>query len=175
MSKSVNGWPVIQAGSPLLHRWIIPGTNRALTLRQGSVGFILAHMALFFHEKVERLDTGPWDEWGHNVRPISGTSVYSNHSSATAEDLNAARHPYKVPIRNNFTDKQIKSIRRRLRLYRGTLAWGGNWSPTWVDGMHFEIVKPMPACERVARMLMRTPRGKRILKANPGQKKVILS
>jgi hypothetical protein len=177
MSSSVNGWPVLSPGSPKLHRWVLPGTQRAFTLRNGSVGFLLMHNALFIHEKVERLDLGTWDEWGHNVRPISGTSVYSNHSSGSATDLNSSRHPYKVAIEKTFTKKQISAIRNRLRLYRGVLTWGGNWSPKWVDGMHWEISdgKTMRDAERMAKLLMYTPRGRRILKANPGQKEVIIS
>lgn len=176
MSTTVNGWPVLQVGSPSLRRWNVPDTNRGLTLRDGSAGFLLIHMAVFFDEQIELLDRAGevWDEWGHAIRPVRGqTSGYSNHAGGIAEDLNATRHPLGVPIASTYTPVQVKAIRRRLRLYRGIVVWGGDWSRP--DGMHFEIKGELPACERLARLLMVTPRGRRILAANPGARNVILS
>lgn len=182
MSQSVNGWNVLQPGSSLLHRWPVPEwdddkPDRGFTLRRGSVGFLLVHLATWFHDEIERLDTGTWDEWGHAVRPITRTNLYSNHSSGTAVDLNATRHPYHVPVSRTFTKQQIERIRGRLRLYDDVIEWGGDWSPEWVDGMHFEIAPgtAMDDIEVVARRLMKSWRGKRILALSPGQEKVILS
>lgn len=167
--ETFNGWESLPVGSPLIHKWIVPETDRHLLIRRGSVGFLLVHNALYFHEEVERLDIGQWDDWGYAPRPPS------NHGSATATDLNAVRHPFHVPIHRTFTDKQIKQIRKRLRLYDGIIDWGGNWRDP--DGMHFEIAPgtPMAKCERKARQLADSPRGKRILRANPGQFRVIQS
>lgn len=182
MATSVNGFAVIQTsrtdGSlPRLRKWIIPGTGgRYLLIRDGSVGFILIHMALWFHEKVESLSVGVWDEWGWAVRPVRGqTTGYSNHSSGTAIDLNATQHPIGVAVSHTYTASQRRRIMRRLRLYRGLITWGGVWSRP--DGMHFEIAegKTLPQVERVARMLANSPRGRRILEANPGARKVIFS
>src|SRR4051812_28143633 len=97
--KSQNGYPVIETnrttGSlPRLRKWIIPGTDRHVFLRDGSVGFVLVHLALWFHNTIERLDRGVWDEWGWAVRPVRGqTTGYSNHAAGAAEDLNATLHP----------------------------------------------------------------------------------
>ncbi|HEX7717137.1 MAG TPA: M15 family metallopeptidase [Marmoricola sp.] len=178
MSTSQNGFPALASGSRLLHTWVIPAKHGTikLTLRNGSAGFILAHLALYMAEVV-----APWSivrskgNWGYAYRPIRGySSTLSNHSSGTAMDLDAPRHPLgKV---GTWTAKQVVKIHKRLawRLYRGAIRWGGDYHGR-KDEMHFEINVSLAVCERVAKRLMRTPRGKRLLKANPGQKAVILS
>jgi hypothetical protein len=40
--------------------------------------------------------------------------------------------------------------------------------------MHFELDRDLETCERVARRLLDSPRGRRILRDNPDQRKVIL-
>lgn len=175
MAKSQNGWFVALESD--LRKWIVPSTGRHLVLRDGSAGFLLVYLAVMFHRTVERLNiTGQeWDEWGYANRPVrgSGTTI-SNHASGTAEDLNATLHPLGVPITRTFTAKQIRRIRRILRWpLMNTLAWGGEWSRP--DGMHFELRVPLARAERVARLLIYTPIGRRIIKANPGARKVIFS
>lgn len=181
MSTTVNGWPVLDGDTdgplPRLRKWIIPGTDRYFLLRDGSLGFVLAHVILWFHEKVERLDLASdvWDEWGYALRPVRGqTTGYSNHAGGVAADVNATRHPMGVAIERTFTAEQIRRIRRRLRLYAGLVIWGGAWSRP--DGMHFEIARTtLRRVEVLARVLMKTRRGRRILAANPGAKRAILS
>lgn len=182
MATSVNGWPVIVANNPTgphprLRKWIVPGTNRHLFLRDGSVGFLIVHFALWWHRWVSPLDGGVWDEWGWAVRPVRGqTSGYSNHASGTAADLDATQYPRGVRILAVFKALTIRRIRLRLRLYGGVLGWGGNYRTT-PDGMHVEatVGSNIAQAERVARRLMLTPRGRRILAANPGARAVILS
>jgi hypothetical protein len=181
MATSANGYPVLfdtrtTGELPRLRKWVIPGTNRHVFLRDGSVGFLLVHFALWWHERIARLDARNtvWDEWGWAVRPIRGkTSGYSNHASASAIDLDATLHPIGVSIYKTFTKVQIARIRLRMAFFRGTLAWGGEWSRP--DGMHVEIAKPMFNVEKLARRLSTSPRGKRILAANPGAREVIFS
>lgn len=179
MSTTVNGWPVLDSDTtgplPRLRKWVIPGTDRHLLLRDGSCGFLLVHLALWFHEKIERLDLGIWDEWGHAVRPVRGqTTGYSNHAGGVAADLNATRHPLGVSVTRTFTATQVRKIRRRMRVYLGAVIWGGTWSRP--DGMHFELAPTtLAAVERRARALMLTQRGRRILAANPGAREAILS
>lgn len=182
MATSQNGWYVLESnrttGSlPRLRKWVIPGTNRHLYLRDGSAGFLLVHFALWWHRWVSRLDGGVWDEWGWAVRPIRGqTSGYSNHASGTAADLDATQYPRGVPILRVMKPVTITAIRVRLRLYGGVLGWGGNYTST-PDGMHVEINSgvTIARAEAVAKRLMNTPRGKAILAANPGAKAVIES
>lgn len=175
MSTSQNGWPVLPAGSPRLHKFVIPGADRHLILRNGSAGLILAHVALRVHELVERLDLGVWDEWGHAVRAIRGqTTGYSNHASGTAMDLNSTRHGLGTPTLQTWTPKQVEGIHHILSGYDGAVRWGGDYSGR-PDSMHFEINVPLAHAELVARELFRTPRGKRLLNSNSGVRAVVLS
>lgn len=174
MAVSQNGWPGLASDSALLHKWIVPGTNRYFVLRNGSAGFLLSHFSMWFHEKVERLDLGIWDDWAYAYREIREDTVLSNHASGTAVDLNATKHPLGVPTLSTFTQAQVDRIHRRLRTYRGVLRWGGDYQNR-PDAMHVEINKPLRDAERVARRLTETVRGEEILAANPGQKKVIFS
>ena len=178
---SQNRWPVIESNRttgplPRLRKFVVPGTGRHLFLRDGAAGFLLAHFALWWHEVISPLDGGVWDEWGWAVRPVRGQSTgYSNHASGTAADLDATQYPRGIAILARFKPLQVRLIRLRLRLYRGTLGWGGDYSRT-PDGMHVELTAcPLSQAERVARRLTRTPRGKRVLAANPGLLEVINS
>jgi hypothetical protein len=189
-TPTVNGWPVLEPGSDRLHTWTIPGTQRRITMRDGSAGFLLAHVALRFNDRVERLalpgesNAGP-DDGGYSHRPITGGSSWSQHATGTAMDLNWRRHPYGVPTRHTFTADQINTIHRWLRESYVTRAgrvieWGGDWpshpgSTAKPDAMHFQLSAGLDAAEHLARRLMETARGRKILDANPGQKRVILS
>lgn len=181
MSASVNGWPLLGGGTdgplPRLRKWVVPtpGTpgDRHLYLRDGSAGFLLVHLAVWFHERVERLDLGVWDEWGYAPRPVRGGTSPSNHASGTAMDLNATRHPMGVPVARTFTPAQLRAIRQRVKLYGGRIDWGGEWSRP--DGMHFELAPgtTLDGVERRARQLIDSPRGERVLAANPGALAII--
>ena len=186
MSTTVNGWAVIQSGRtsgslPRLRKFVLPDVKgqdnnpRHLYLRDGACGFVLMHNALWFHEEVERLDVGIWDEWGWAIRPVRGqTSGYSNHAGGVACDLNATRHPLGVAPTRTFTDKQIRAIRHRMDFYDDLIIWGGNWSRP--DGMHFEIADTtLKRIEHLAERLADSPRGKRVLDANKGLLRVIRS
>lgn len=175
MQYSQNGWPALTSSSRLLHKWVIPGTNRYFVLRNGSAGFILAHFILWFHEKIEKLNAPGevWDEWAYAYRNVRGTNYsVSNHASGTAVDLNATKHP--LGVSGTFPRLKRARIHVRLTLYRNCIRWGGDYTRR-KDEMHFEINEPMAVCEFVAKRLMDTKRGKKILEANPGQRKVILS
>lgn len=172
MPNSQNGWPVLTTSSPLLHTWDLPNGATRLRLRQGSAGFLLVHLALWFDKRLEDLDEPLLDDWGHAYRPVRGFSTWSNHASGTAMDLNATDHP--LAVDHTFTDREELAIHRRLRLYDGCIRWGGDYQ-TRVDAMHFEINRPLDACERVARRLLDSMRGRIILRDNPGQRAVILS
>jgi hypothetical protein len=173
MAKSQNDWPALQAGSPLLHKWIIPTKdgNVEVYLRNGSAGFVLVHDALWYSEKIEPLVGKIRDDWGWFYRPIRGENAgLSNHASGTALDLNATKHV----LGRVGTLAKSAQLRAHLLYYRGVVRWGGDYHGR-KDEMHHEINRDLAAAEKVARKLMKTPRGKRILRANPGQRAVILS
>lgn len=174
MATSQNGWPALDRSSDKLYKWIIPGTNRHFLMRNGSAGFLLAHFILWYHEKVHRLDApgSVWDEWAWAWRPIRGQEEgLSNHSSGTAVDLNATNYPLGTTLMKRW---RILKILARLVFFRGTIRWGGQYQGR-KDQMHFEINKPLGRVERLARRLANSPRGRRILNANPGQRAVIFS
>lgn len=174
ITKSQNGWPILARDSRLLHTWNIPASTGSfrLTMRNGSAGFLLALFALYYAEAVERVAGKVLDDWGYADRDIRGSStVISNHASGTACDLNATRHPL-----GRLTLKvwQKVRVRIRLRLFRGCLRGGLDYAHR-KDEMHYEINKPLASVERTARLLAKTPRGRKLLKANPGQYSVIWS
>lgn len=176
MATSQNGWPVLEYGDPRLYTWIVPAKTGEFRIRtrNGSAGFILMHFALWWAERVEPVAGKILDDWGHAVRTIRGkTSGYSNHASGTAVDLNATRWPLGTTHMPQRMMAKIR-VRLRLRLYAGCLRWGGDYSGR-KDQMHTEINRDLAACEKTARRLMKTKRGKRLLAANPTQKAVILS
>jgi hypothetical protein len=182
MSTSQNHWPALDTAGrqeQFLHTWVIPAKNGefGLRLRNGSAGFLLAHLALYLAEHVEDATLpGVPDDWGYAFRPVRGHSTtLSNHSSGTAMDFNATRHP--LGRQGTWAGVAVRKIRGRLawRAYNGCIRWGGDYHNR-KDEMHFEINKDLAACEKAARKLMYSTKvGKRILDANPGQGGVILS
>lgn len=174
MSISQNTWPALAPDSPKLHSWVVPNSTRKLRLRNGSAGFLLVHLALWFDERIEDVDGGILDDWGYAYRPVRGYSAtLSNHSSGTAMDLNATGHV--LGREGTFSVSDERLITRRVNeFFDDTIRWGGEYRGR-KDEMHHEIDRPMADCERVARRLLDSPRGHRILKANPGQRAVILS
>ena len=175
MAKSQNGYSAITSTSGTKN-YIIPikkkfGPRRNVRLRGGNSdsAIILAHWALRFAEIVER-PSRTFDQWGWAYRDIRGDSDLSNHASATAIDLNATQHPLGVSAHKTYTPKQIKRIRRSLkRVYKGSIVWGGEWSRP--DAMHFEMSGNGAKAKKVAKRLRKTPRGRRVLKANGMLKK----
>ena len=171
------GLPVIRnvvgGELPTLRFWQVPGAGRSLKLRDGSVGFCLVHFAVWWNERVHRLNApgDRFDEWGWvEPRPVRGqTSIISEHCGGCAMDLDATRHPRGIPLLRGFTVTQTVAIRQRLKLYDGVIGWGGNYFRT-VDGMHFEWARnsTIHDAESVARKLVTSPRGARILQANAG-------
>lgn len=175
IKTSQNGYPVLSPDSPKLHNWVIPSkTGRfEIVLRNGSAGFILAHYILWFSEVIEPVFGKVRDWWGYAVRPIRGqTTGYSNHASGTAFDLNAPQHP--LGKRGTFKPWQYTKMRARLLMYAGAIRLGIDYKNR-PDEMHGEINRPLAYCERIAKALLKTPRGKRLIKANPGQRAVIYS
>ena len=182
MATTANGYPVIftpETNGPLprLRKVVIPGTKRHLLIRDGSCAVVLGHVALKYNDTVERLDTldKVWDDWGWAVRPVRGqTSGYSNHAGGVAIDLNATRHPMGVPIKATFTKAQIDQCHAMERQYQGVVIFGGDFQRA--DGMHWELAEvSFKRVEDLAKRLMKTPRGVRLINANPGLRAVALA
>ena len=174
MASSQNGWPALPSGSNKLHKWVVPGADRHFVLRSGSAGFILCHFILWYHEKIHKLneDGSVWDEWAWAFRPVRGDDTgLSNHASGTAVDLNATRYPLGRAVMLAWRKAKIRA---RLKMYKSCIRWGGDYSGR-KDEMHFEINRSLELCEIVAKRLMKTKRGKRILASNSSQKAVVLS
>lgn len=161
VARSQNGFPANVVDMTRVYE--IPKTDRYIRLRKGPTGFMLAHFATWFDKKIEKVDQGVWDEWGYAERPIRGSEETSNHASGTAMDLNATKHP--MGVRGTFTPKQTAMIRRRLKLYRGCIRWGGDYSNR-ADEMHFEINKPFEAVRRRWKVLRLTPIGISVRREN---------
>jgi hypothetical protein len=194
VTSAVEGLPVLAQGSKDLFTWQL-GCPRRLTMRKGSVGFVLAFWADWFNDEVERLDQPgehpqSIDDGAYSPRKITGGTGWSKHATGGAMDLNWRKHPYNVRTIETFTPVQIAKIRTKLDKDtlvdgRPLIEWGGDWpshagSSAKTDAMHFQIsshfaTAPIAACEVLARRWMRRTRGKAILALNPGQKAVILS
>lgn len=173
MSNAVlQGFSPLVTSSRLLNTWTVPGADTRLRLRQGSGGFLLVHLATRFDRNVEQLKEPLLDDWGHAFRAVRGFSTFSRHAYGLAEDLNATDHP--LGVDHTFTAKERDTIHAILKRYDGCIRWGGDYSGR-KDAMHFEINKALRDVERVARELADTKRGKQILDANPGQRKIIFS
>jgi hypothetical protein len=152
MTKSQNGWPASKDEKEIgIKIFKIEGTDRKMRLQQDA-GVILAAFAAEFHAQVEPIDDPEIDDWGYAYRDVRGSdSVLSNHSSGTAIDLNARKHP--LGAQNTFTKQQTRVIRELTEKYG--LRWGGDYSKR-KDEMHWEVVEtPDEVKERIKNMGLR--------------------
>lgn len=176
MATSQNDYPVLTDSDHRLIWWNVPARNGhfRIRLRHGSVGFLLVHLLLWISETIEDVTGKILDDWGWALRPVRGqTTGYSNHASGSAFDVNSLVHV--LGKRGTWKRWQYIKIRARLLLvYRSCIRAGLDYVNR-PDEMHFEIDKEMAKVERRARKLADSDRGKRILAANPGQRKVIFS
>ena len=132
--KSSNGWRASKYAAVIgVKSYPIPGTSIKIRLAKKAAP-LLVGLATEFHKTIEPIDKGTLDDWGYAFRMIRGsTDSLSNHSSGTAIDVNAIKHP--LGKRNTFTDKQEVIIRQIAAKYG--CKWGGDWKRA--DEMHFEI------------------------------------
>lgn len=140
--RSYNGYPASKDPNEIdIKPYPVKGTDRKLRCAE-SVGPLLAAFAAEFHELIEPIDEGTFDDWGYAFRMVRGTTdKLSNHASGTAIDLNAAKHPLgKV---GTFPAEKVPMIRALAKKYG--LKWGGDYVNR-KDEMHFEIeVSPAKA------------------------------
>jgi len=136
MLQSYNGWPASKDAAEIdIISVPIEGTKVKVRCAK-AVAPLIAGFCKEFHELIEPIDEGSLDDWGWNFRMIRGsTDKLSNHSSGTAIDLNATKHPLgKV---GTFPAEKIPMIKALSKKYG--LIWGGseNWKRR--DEMHWEI------------------------------------
>ena len=125
----------------------MPGTKIKLRCAK-SVAPLLVTFAAEFHQHIEPIDEGTLDDWGYCFRNTRGsTDKLSNHSSGTAIDLNATKHP--LGHAGTFTPMQTVLIEALCKKYG--LTWGEKWKRP--DGMHFEIsLNPAKCAELIEKL-----------------------
>ena len=134
MEVSSNGWPASKDPKEIdIQSFPINGTNIKIRCN-ATCGPILAAFASEFHKLVEPISGGALDDWGYAYRPVRGGTKLSNHSSGSAIDLNASKHP--LGKENTFKPEQVAVIRQLCSKYN--LRWGGDYKNR-KDEMHFEI------------------------------------
>ena len=135
--KSQNGWPASKDQAEIKVKvFHIKGTDIKIRCQE-SAGVILAAFAAEFHEQVEPIDKGTLDDWSYCYRPVRGqTTGLSNHSSGTALDLNASKHP--LGKAHTFTGVQEVKIKELVKKYG--IRWGGSYKSR-PDEMHYEIIE----------------------------------
>ena len=135
MLQSHNGWKASKDAAEIQIVSIpIEGTKVKVRCAKAAAPLIAA-FCKDFHELIEPIDGGQLDDWGYCFRMIRGTTdKLSNHSSGTAVDLNATKHPLgKV---GTFPAEKVPMIRALAKKYG--LKWGGDYKGR-IDEMHFEI------------------------------------
>src|SRR3990172_7726384 len=105
MPNSQNGWPIIPdntEGRKQLTNLALPGKMpHKVYVLAGDVLTIAEWHTEQYHKRVEPIK--PAGCWGWNVRKIGNGPDWSNHSSATAWDLNAPDNPDGVPTKKVMT------------------------------------------------------------------------
>jgi hypothetical protein len=152
--KSQNGWQASQNRDAInVRNYLIAGTKRHFACNEIAAPILCAFIAEF-HELIEKIDEGTWDDWGYcyrDVRGINGT--LSNHSSGTAVDIDSKKHP--MGKARTFAPPAVEIIQNLCKKYG--IVWGGNF--TRKDEMHFEIIEtPAQVIERTKSMKLPMPK-----------------
>lgn len=158
MPRSQNGW---YASRDLDIRPLVVAEESFSpgVLDDDDVYEVLRYVAEQLHARVEPIVQDGWhqaDDWGFYFRDNKNDpDSLSNHSSGTAFDYNATRHPNGVPTRNTWGTVQIAEIHKILAEVDHFVRWGGDYTKT-PDSMHFEINADRAAVAKVAARLRRT-------------------
>jgi len=140
--QSYNGYPASKDPDEIkVKQFPVAGTDLKLRCA-ASVGPLLAGFAAEFHTLIEPIDKGTYDDWGYAFRMVRGSEDrLSCHSSGSAIDLNATKHP--LGKAGTFPSEKVPMIRALAKKYG--LKWGGDFKSR-PDDMHFEVeVKPEKA------------------------------
>jgi peptidoglycan hydrolase-like protein with peptidoglycan-binding domain len=154
-TTSYNGWPASRDPDAIGidYFFAVGGVQFPGGVKGGDVAAVLGHVLAGIHLKVERLVKG-WC-WGYEYRQnVNDPSTLSCHSSGTAVDVNAPRHPNGVQL--TWSPEQVAQIRELIAQVGGVVAWGHDWRGT-VDDMHFEIRGSAAAVKTAAAGLRPSP------------------
>jgi hypothetical protein len=149
METSYNGYPASKDPAAIgIQSYPVKGTDRKLRCAE-SVGPLLAAFAAEFHELIEPIDEGTFDDWGYAYRMVrANPTKLSCHASGTAIDLNATKHP--LGKYDTFDAAKVPMIRALAKKYG--LKWGGDFK-TRPDDMHFEIsIGPAKVAELITKL-----------------------
>ena len=107
--KSDNGWPASKDLAEIgIKSYPVKGTTIKLRCAE-KVAPLLTGFAAEFHATIEPIDHGVLDDWGYAFRMVRGREDrLSNHSSGTAIDLNATKHP--LGAENTFTPEKTLAV-----------------------------------------------------------------
>ena len=132
---SHNGWPASKNPAEIdIVSIPIEGTKLKVRCAK-AVAPLIAGFCKEFHELIEPIDEGSLDDWGYCFRMVRGSlNNLSNHSSGTAIDLNASKHP--LGKFGTFPNDKVPMLRALAKKYG--LRWGGDYKSR-ADEMHFEI------------------------------------
>ncbi len=132
---SYNGWPASKDQAVIgVKPYPVKGTTLKIRCAKDA-GELLAAFAAEFNTLIEPIDGGTFDDWAYAYRMVRGTTdKLSCHSSGTAIDLNATKHP--LGKAGTFPLAKVPMIRALAKKYG--LKWGGDFKSR-VDEMHFEI------------------------------------
>ena len=132
---SYNGWPASKDQAAIgVKLYPVKGTNLKIRCAKNA-GELLAAFAAEFHALIEPIDEGTLDDWAYCYRMVRGTTdKLSNHSSGTAIDLNATKHP--LGKAGTFPAAKVPMIQALAKKYG--LKWGGDYQNR-KDEMHFEV------------------------------------
>ena len=147
--KSSNGWPASKDPAEIgIKSFKVFGTDLKIRCAE-KVAPLLIGLAAEFHETIEPIDKGTQDDWGYCFRMIRGTTdSLSNHSSGTAIDLNATKHP--LGKENTFSPENAAKCIALAKKYG--CKWGGTYRSS-KDDMHFEIaLNPTQTKELIAKL-----------------------
>lgn len=126
--RSENGWPMVDSRELDFSK--IPGTNFGLGVRIGVPNTLIKALAWRL-DKIEKLiptQCGCYTD--------SNSMPNSNHNSATALDYNWNKHQWHA---KGTWGANKPAVDRVIADFRGTIEWGGYWSTSYLDEMHFEI------------------------------------
>lgn len=142
---SANGWRIDPAAI-LTHR--IEGSRASVALRPGAAAAVLLHVARRWHYEIAALDTGEGGGvTGYSERHTAGAGFESNYLSGTA----IALHPTAYPLGGSerLWPQHEVIVRDILLDCAGTVAWGGDLTPSMASHFH---VAARPGDEILARV-----------------------